>query len=83
MAERQARPGPELALITVWHRNAEPGSEQSALQRSQFPVLRAGQIVPRGARRGWTRQGKPFGVREARKQDLDHPLDLNPLRQRR
>ena len=78
----QAGPRPELAFIPFRYGNAEAGPEQLPLERCQFPVLGACQIVacrPRGGR-AW--QGKPLSVGKAGDPDLDRSLWLEALRQR-
>jgi hypothetical protein len=43
----QARPGPQLAFISVGDRDAEAGPKEPSFERPELAVFGAGQIVPR------------------------------------
>ena len=82
VAERQTGSRPQLALETLWYRNAETGSEQPTLERCQLPLVRAGQVITCRAWCSRARNREPIGMRQAGDQDLDRGFRGYPFRQR-
>jgi hypothetical protein len=80
--ERQTGPGPQLAFVPWGDGDAQSGPEEPPVEWGQFPVIRAGQIVPGGTGGGRTRQREPLTMGKPGDENLDRCLRPEPLRQR-